>query len=150
MSSDVASGSVSSEPAHSPITARKRIGSNGSSMPVGRVVAGGGVSITSWMAGFGATVRGGISARVRLAGDEGLLLPEPLREHDTCDRGCRLRAEAAVLDGHGQHDRAALVGHEAHVPGLISMARTLGRAGLAVDRERLLIPALEDVGRRAV
>src|SRR6185312_16506543 len=129
MSSAVASAIVSSDPMHSPITARNRIGSNGSSIPGARGAADAG-SVTSWTAGFGVTVRGGISAGVRLAGDEGLLLPEPLREHDACDRRRRLRAEAAVLDGHGQHDRAALVGHEAHVPGLISMARTLGRAGL--------------------
>src|SRR6185436_13977599 len=52
--------------------------------------------------------------------------------------------------GDGEHDRAALVRYEAHVPGLVAVAGALGRARLAVDRERLLVPALEHVGGRAV
>src|SRR3954470_4208868 len=145
MSSAVASASVSSEPMHSPTTARNRIGSNGSSMPVGGPagVACGSVTLSI----VGAILRGGgISAGVRLAGDEGLLLPEPLREHDAGDRRGGLGAEAAVLDGDGEHDRAALVRHEAHVPRLVGPGRALGGARLAVDGERALVPALEHVG----
>src|SRR3954447_246015 len=145
MSSAVASAIVSSEPTHSPITARNRIGSNGSSMPVGRAGVAGGTSVTSWMVG-GTVVRGGISAGVRLAGDERLLLPEPLREQHAGDRRGGLGAEAAVLDGDRDGDRPALVRHEAHVPRLVVAAVALGRARLAVDRERALVPALEHVG----
>src|SRR4051812_45911808 len=98
MSSAVASAMVSSDPMHSPITARNRIGSNGSSM-VGRTD---GVAVGSATFSIvGVAVRGGISAGVRLAGDEGLLLPEPLREHHAGDRRGGLGAEAAVLDGDG-------------------------------------------------
>src|SRR3954466_3294583 len=146
MSSAVASAIVNSEPTHSPITAKNRIGSNGSSMPVGRAGVPGGTSVTSWMVG-GTVVRGGISAGVRLAGDERLLLAEPLREHHAGDRRGGLGAEAAVLAGHREDDRPALVRHEAHVPRLVVAAVALGRAGLAVDRERVLVPALEDVRR---
>src|SRR6185312_15785994 len=136
MSSAVASAIVSSDPMHSPITARNRIGSNGSSIPGARGAADAG-SVTSWIAGFGVTVRGGISAGVRLAGDEGLLLPEPLREQHACDGRGGLGAEAAVLDGDRQDDGPALVRDEAHVPRLVVAAIALGRARLAVDRERL-------------
>src|SRR4051812_12461710 len=82
MSSAVAPAIVKSEPMHSPITARNRIGSNGSSMPVGRAGVAGGTSLTSWIGG---TVWVGISAGVRLAGDERLLLVEPLRQHHAGD-----------------------------------------------------------------
>src|SRR4051812_30689058 len=148
MSSAVAPAIVISEPAQSPSTARKRIPSNGRSMPDGRAGAAGGTSFTSWIVVGTVAVRG-ISAGVRRAGDEGLLLVEPLREHDARDRRRGLRAEAAVLDGDGEHDRPALVGHEAHVPRLVAVARALGGAGLAEDGEVLLVPALEHVGRRA-
>src|SRR3954451_10261412 len=99
MSSAVAPAIVSSDPMHRPMTARNRIGSNGSSIPDGRAagVACGSVTLSI----VGVRVRGGISAGVRLAGDEGLLLPEPLREQDTGDRRGGLGAEAAVLDGDG-------------------------------------------------
>src|SRR3954452_10341830 len=146
MSSAVAPAIVSSDPMHRPMTARNRIGSNGSSIPDGRAagVACGSVTLSI----VGVMVRGGgISAGVRLAGDEGLLLPEPLREHHAGDRRGGLGAEAAVLDGDGDGDRAALVGHEAHVPRLVVAAVALCGARLAVDRERVLVPALEDVRR---
>src|SRR4051812_13547350 len=148
MSSAVAPAIVSSEPMHRPMTARKRIGSNGSIIPLGRGGAAGGTSLTSWIGGT--VVRGGISAGVRLAGDERLLLAEPLREHHAGDRRGGLGAEAAVLDGRRDDDRPALVRHEAHVPRLVVAPVALGRARLAVDRERSLVPALEDVGRGAV
>src|SRR4051794_13478195 len=102
MSSAVAPAIVSSEPMHSPITARTRIGSKGSSMPVragGAAVGSATFSIVGVV-----VVRGGISAGVRLAGDERLLLVEPLREHHAGDRRGGLGAEAAVLDGDRQDD----------------------------------------------
>src|SRR3954471_19721400 len=143
MSSAVAPAIVMSDPAQSPSTARNRIPSNGSSMPDGRAGAAGGTSVTSWIVGGTVAVRGGISASVRRTGDERLLLVEPLGEHDARDRRGGLGAEAAVLDGDGQHDRPALVRHEAHVPRLVvGPARALRRAGLAEHRERALVPAL--------
>src|SRR3954451_6061960 len=75
---------------------------------------------------------------------------EPLGEDETrcgCRRG---RAEAALLDGDDDHDRTRLVLHKTRVPGLIGVESALGRAGLAVDRIVLLVPALEDVRRRTV
>src|SRR4051812_12565826 len=148
MSSAVAPAIVNSEPMHSPITARNRIGSKGSSMPLGRTD---GVAVGSATFSIvGAVVRGGISAGVRLAGDERLLLAEPLREHHAGDGRGGLGAEAAVLDGDREDDRPALVRHEAHVPRLVVAAVALGRARLAVDGEGALVPALEDVRRRPV
>src|SRR3954447_22658563 len=137
MSSAVAPAIVSSEPMHSPITARNRIGSNGSSIPVRRTVGAAVGSATFSIVGavVRAVVRGGISAGVRLAGNERLLLAEPLREHHAGDGRGGLGAEAAVLDGHREDDRPALVRHEAHVPRLVVAAVALGRARLAVDGE---------------
>src|ERR687886_2919529 len=126
MSSGVARAFVVSEPMHRPMTARNRIPSNGRSMPDGRGGAAGGTSVTSWIVGGTVGVRGGISAGVRRAGDERLLLVEPLREHHARDRGGGLRAEAAVLDGEGQRDRAALVRDEKHVTRLAGGPRPPG------------------------
>src|SRR4051812_17179022 len=109
MSSAVAPAIVMSEPAQIPATASSRIGSNGSIMPCGAAGAAGGASLTSWIGVV--AVRGDIrrkrSVRPRLAGDEGLLLVEPLGQHDARDGRGRLGAEAAVLDGDREHDRLA-------------------------------------------
>src|SRR5919107_2622967 len=148
MSSAVAPAIVASEAAHSPSTASSRIGSNGSSMLAGRAGAAVGGSWTSWMGVL--IVRAGTSVRLRLAGDERLLLVEPLRQHHAGDGRGGLGAEAAVLDGHGQNDGFAAVGHVTHVPRLVAVARALGGAGLPVDGEGLLVPAEEDVRGRAV
>src|SRR3954453_24082399 len=99
MSSAVAPAIVMSDPAHSPSTARNRIPSNGRSMPDGRAGAAGGTSVTSWMVGGTVSVRGGISRGVRRAGDERLLLVEPLGEHHSRDRRGRLGAEPSPLAG---------------------------------------------------
>src|SRR4051812_49623911 len=101
MSSAVAPAIVSSEPMHSPITARNRIGSKGSSMPLGRTD---GVAVGSATFSIvGAVVRGGISAGVRLAGDERLLLAKPLPGHHAGGGRGGPGARTAVPDG-GRHD----------------------------------------------
>ena len=63
-----------------------------------------------------------------------LRLAEPLRGDQARDRRGRFGAEAALLDGHRDHDRALRVADVAHVPGLVFLADVFGGAGLAVHR----------------
>src|SRR5215212_2417790 len=114
MSSDVAPPMVTSDAAHSPMTASSRIGSKGSASAIGRAADAAGTSSTSWM---GVLIVGGVmSARVRLADDVLDGLAVPLRDDGARDRRSGLGAPAAVLDGHGDHDRPPRVVDEADVP----------------------------------
>src|SRR3954447_11819469 len=106
MSSAVASAMVSSDPMHSPMTARKRIGSNGSSIPDGRAAGVACGSVTLSIVGVRGR-GGGISAGVRLAGGGGLFLAGPTPQHHAGARRRGLGAEPVVLDGDGEDDRAA-------------------------------------------
>src|SRR3954469_3675908 len=149
MSSDVAPLMVTSEAAHRPMTASSRTGSKGSTSAIERVVEAAGTSSTSWMG----VLTGGVmrSERLRLARDVLDGLVEPLRDDGARHGGGRVGAEAAVLDGDRDHDRVLGVVDEAHVPRLVVGAvEPLGGAGLAEHRIAALIPALPDVGRRAV
>src|SRR6476620_12409615 len=131
MSSDVAPPMVTSDAAHRPMTASSRIGSKGSASAMGRVVDATGTSSTSWMG----VLTGGVigSERLRLARDVLDRLVEPRRDDGARHRRGRVGAEAAVLDGHRDHDRMLGVVDEAHVPRLVvGTVEALGRTGLAV------------------
>src|SRR5829696_3867848 len=148
MSSDVAPAMIISEQAIRPSTARVSSGSSGSSARWAIAwltpARSGATSSTGLMGLEAGTVD--ISACCRGSADELLLDPEPLRQDQAGHRGCGLGAEAAALDGHGDHEGAARVGRVGDVPGLVLLAGTLRRAGLAQDPVR---EALEHVGRRA-
>src|SRR3954466_526348 len=149
MSSDVAPLMVTSEAAHRPMTASSRIGSKGSTSAIERVVDAAGASSTSWVG----VLTGGVmrSERLRLARDVLDRLVEPLRDDGARHGSRRVGAEAAVLDRDPDHNRGLGGVDEAHVPRLVVGAvEPLGRAGLAEHRVAALIPALPDVGRRAV
>src|SRR3954454_9635752 len=149
MSSDVAPLMVTSEAAHSPMTASRRIGSKGSASAIERVVDAAGTSSTSWMG----VLTGGVmrSERLRLARDVLDGLVEPLRDDGARDRSRRVGAEVAVLDGDRDHDRVLGVVDEAHVPRLVvGSVEPLPRAGLAEHRVAPLTPSLPYLGRRTV
>ena len=77
-----------------------------------------------------------------------LAAPNHCAGHQARDRGGRFGAEATLLDGHRDHDRAPGVADVGHVPGLVFLVLgfVLGGPRLAEHRVRGLVPTGPHVG----